>query len=212
VTPPVGRRPGKSDTREEIIEAARRLFAHEGYERTSLRAVAREAAVDAALVHHYFDGKADLFMAAMAIPFDPRAVKHVAAGAATGFSGSRTVEGFLTMWDQAEQTESAFVSCISAMAASSDVADSIREFLTERVWSSIDRVEGEADEVFERRYSLVCSQLMGLAFARYVLRVPPVATASPREIAQWAGPTLERYVSGDVGAGSISPSAAAAPQ
>ena len=119
---PGGRRPGKGNTREDIVRAAKDTFATQGYEGASLRAVARAAGVDAALVHHYFDGKADLFIAAMALPFDPREV-HLAAESDTdssGFSGAATVEGFLTMWDLAEDTGSSFVSCAGAMAASTD--------------------------------------------------------------------------------------------
>ena len=71
---PAGRRPGNVDTRGEIVEAAKRVFAAKGYDGASLRAVAREAEVDPALVHHYFDGKASLFVAAMALPFDPRTI------------------------------------------------------------------------------------------------------------------------------------------
>ena len=79
-----GRRPGNADTRGEIVEAAKRVFAAKGYDGASLRAVAREAGVDPALVHHYFDGKASLFVAAMALPFDPRAVqKHEQSGSST---------------------------------------------------------------------------------------------------------------------------------
>ena len=72
--------------------------------------------MDPALVHHYFDGKASLFVAAMALPFDPRTVKD---GAGTGPKvGGPDVEGFLAMWDQAEGTGSDFASCVAAMAAS----------------------------------------------------------------------------------------------
>lgn len=45
-----------------------------------------------------------------------------------------------------------------------------------------------------RRTAMVSSQLMGLAFARYILRVPPMSTASPEQIGRWVGPTLDRYV------------------
>jgi AcrR family transcriptional regulator len=188
----VGRRPGKADTRGEIVEAAKRVFADKGYDGTSLRGVAREAGVDPALVHHYFDGKAALFVAAMALPFDPRQVKEHAAG--PGYSGSRTIEGFLTMWDHAEGTGSSFASCLSAMAASSNVADAMREFVNERVWSVLRHNEGETETLRRRRTAMVSSQLMGLAFARYILRVPPMSTASPKQIGRWVGPTLDRYV------------------
>jgi AcrR family transcriptional regulator len=199
---PVGRRPGKGNARDDIVEAARETFASHGYEGASLRAVARAAGVDAALVHHYFDGKADLFIAAMRLPFDPRQVHLAAAGAAagpSGFSGAIVVEGFLTMWDLAEGTGSSFLSCVGAMAASPVVADAFREFVQERVWEQITPIEGESPAVAETRRGLVASQLLGLAYARYVLRVPPVSTASPPDLARWAGPTLDHYSSGPLG-------------
>src|ERR1700722_10855382 len=165
----VGRRPVNANTRGEIVEAAKRVFAAKGYDGTSLRAVAREAGVDPALVHHYFDGKASLFVAAMSLPFDPRQVK--AHAAAPEYSGARTIEAFLTMWDAAEGSGSSFASCLSAMAASTSVADAIREFVNERVWSVVRRNDGESEALSRRRTAMVSSQLMGLAFARYILRV-----------------------------------------
>jgi AcrR family transcriptional regulator len=188
----VGRRPGGADTRGEIIEAAQRVFADKGYDGTSLRAVARAAGVDPALVHHYFDGKASLFVAAMALPFDPRQVKEHASSRAD--SGSSTIEAFLTMWDRAEGSGSSFGSCVAAMADSTNVADAIREFVNERVWSAMPRNAGETDALIKRRIAMVSSQLMGLAFTRYLLRVPPMSTASPRQIGRWVGPTLDRYL------------------
>jgi AcrR family transcriptional regulator len=203
---PGGRRPGKGNAREDIVRAARETFATEGYDGASLRAVARAAHVDAALVHHYFDGKADLFMAAMALPFDPRQVQRDAEteAAVSGLMGAAVVEGFLTMWDFAEGTGSSFVSCVGAMAASPTVADAFREFVKERVWEHIAPIPGESEAIAESRRSLVASQLMGLAYARYVLRVPPLSTASPAEIGRWTGPTLDRYSSGSLeGSGGV---------
>jgi AcrR family transcriptional regulator len=197
---PSGRRPGKGNARDDIVRAAKETFASQGYDGASLRAVARAAGVDAALVHHYFDGKADLFMAAMALPFDPRQVKQAAEAeaGASGVLGSAVVEGFLTMWDLAEGTGSSFVSCVGAMAASPTVADAFRQFVKERVWNQIAPIAGGSEATSDTRRSLVSSQLLGLAYARYVLRVPPMSTASPTEIGRWAGPTLDRYSSGSL--------------
>ena len=76
-----GRRPGSPDTRAAILAEARTLFAAQGYAGTSVRAVAAAAGVDAALVHHYFGSKDDLFLAALELPLDPREVLlPVAAG------------------------------------------------------------------------------------------------------------------------------------
>jgi AcrR family transcriptional regulator len=194
---PVGRRPGNADTRGEIVEAAKRVFAEKGYDGSSLRAVARAAGVDPALVHHYFDGKADLFVTAMALPFDPRTVKRAASS--TGGAGATVVESFVTMWDRAEGSGSAFASCVAAMAASRNVADAMREFVRERVWNLNEPNEGESEAMQARRTALVSSQLMGLAFARYLLRVPPLSTATPRQIARWIGPTMDTYIKGPIG-------------
>ncbi|HEX4434239.1 MAG TPA: TetR family transcriptional regulator [Acidimicrobiales bacterium] len=200
-----GRRPGNVDTRGEIVEAAKRVFAAKGYDGASLRAVAREAEVDPALVHHYFDGKASLFVAAMALPFDPGVIpmhEHpdamaARAGGVPGLSpGKMVITGFLTMWDQAEGTGSSFASCVAGMAASVNVADAMREFVSERIWEKSPVNEGESDDMTRQRRALVSSQLMGLAFIRYILRVPPISTTTPEEIARWAGPTLDRYMVG----------------
>ena len=202
----MGRRPGHADTRGAIVEAAKRVFAAKGYDGASLRAIAREAGVDPALVHHYFDGKASLFVAAMALPFDPRHVQEQTSSAgsvsASAFASSGTsigaeiIVGFLTMWDQAEGSGSSFAACVAGMAASTSVADAMREFVAERVWQNSPTNPGESAALTRQRRALVSSQLMGLAFTRYILRVPPVSTAAPRQIARWAGPTLDRYISG----------------
>ena len=189
-----GRRPGKADTRGDIIEAAKLVFAAKGYDGASLRAIAREAAVDPALVHHYFDGKASLFVAAMALPFDPRSVQDSPSTSTS--AGARVIEGFLTMWDKAEGTGSSFASCVAAMASSTNVADAMREFVAERVWHDNPANPDETAGVTRQRRALVSSQLMGLAFTRYIQRVPPLSTATPKQIGRWAGPTLDRYLSG----------------
>ena len=194
-----GRRPGNVDTRGEIVEAAKRVFAAKGYDGASLRAVAREADVDPALVHHYFDGKASLFVAAMALPFDPRSVQQHERPSPPGTSaGVAVITGFLTMWDHAEGTGSSFAACVAGMASSTSVADAMREFVADRVWNNIPANEGEIESLARQRQALVSSQLMGLAFTRYILRVPPISTAAPAEIARWAGPTLDRYMIGPI--------------
>jgi AcrR family transcriptional regulator len=91
---PVGRRPGRRDTRAEIVDAARAAFAERGYDGASLRGIARDAGVDPSLVHHYFDGKAALFVAALDLPADPRAIKEqVEAATSARAGGGRPTAG-----------------------------------------------------------------------------------------------------------------------
>jgi len=74
----------------------------------------------------------------------------------------------------------------------------MREFVRERVWSLNQPNEGEGEAMRARRTALMSSQLMGLAFARYLLRVPPLSTATPRQIGRWLGPTIDRYLRGSI--------------
>jgi len=194
----LGRRPGRPETRAEILEAARELFAAEGYEGASLRAIARRAGVDPALVHHYFADKPALFMGAMRLPFDPRPVQE--HGEAGGFSGTRVVQRFVEMWDEAERTESNFVAVAQAMCASPAVADAVREFLGERVFARAPDPDGAApgEPLAMRRRALISAHLVGLAWTRFVLRLEPVASASPELVARWAGPAIERYATQEI--------------
>ncbi|HEY0689801.1 MAG TPA: helix-turn-helix domain-containing protein, partial [Kribbella sp.] len=94
-----GRRPGKQDTREAILFAAREAFAERGYDAASIRVIAAAAGVDPALVHHYFGTKDQLFLDAMRVPVDPTMViPMVLAGGIDGV-GERLVRNLLTVWD-----------------------------------------------------------------------------------------------------------------
>jgi AcrR family transcriptional regulator len=191
VTAVRGRRPGNADTRAEIIEAARAAFSEDGYAKASIRSIARRAKVDPALVHHYFADKAALFAETMALPADPR---DIATQASAGtLSGERLVERFLAQWERdGAGGSSTFVGLAQAMAASPAVADNVRQFVIERV--GLHGVPGDSEETLVRRRALISSQLLGLAWTRYVVRLEPMASAPRAEIARWAGPTIDRYI------------------
>jgi AcrR family transcriptional regulator len=179
-----GRRPGQPDTRADIVRAARRCFEAQGYAAASLRAIAASAGVDPSLVHHYFPGgKADLFAEALQFSRDPRLV--VEEVAASGGGGAGVVRGFLGLWEGERGGD--FVSVAQAMCTSPVIASAVREYLAERIWS---QKEGGQ----EVRRALVLSQLMGLAWVRYVLRLEPLASAPADEVAELVGPTLDRYM------------------
>src|SRR2546427_8628232 len=93
-----GRRPGSADTRSEILAAARAEFATRGYEKATVRGIARAAGVDSALVHHYFGSKDRVFMAAMEFPIDPLAVLEQVAGDPTGV-GDRLARLVVGLWE-----------------------------------------------------------------------------------------------------------------
>jgi AcrR family transcriptional regulator len=182
-----GRRGGGADTRTAILLAAREEFLEHGYTAATIRAVARRAEVDAALVYHYFADKSSLYAATLALPADPREIKD-ASRSARRSPGVELVERFLAQWEvDPEHPGQAFVTMAQAMSSSPDAARSLKEFLAERVWAG----SGDEFEAAGWCRSIVSSQLMGMAWSRYILRVEPLASASLSEVAAQVGPFLE---------------------
>ena len=99
-TPRTGRRPGASSTREAILEAAGRLFSERGYEGATMRAIAAEAGVDAALVVHFFGNKAALLAEAVQWPFDPEVEMPKLLADGRRNVGRRLAALFVTTWDE----------------------------------------------------------------------------------------------------------------
>ncbi|SCF22288.1 transcriptional regulator, TetR family [Micromonospora chaiyaphumensis] len=192
-----GRRPGNPDTREAILAAARAAFAERGFDATSIRAIATAAEVDPALVHHYFGTKEELFRAAMAMPIDPaRLLPGVLAGGPEGV-GERLVRTFLGVWDSPAGT--AAVALLRSAVSNEWMARLMREFLVTQVLRRVlDHLDIDPAEL-PLRGSLVASQLIGLAMMRYVIRLEPVASADPETLVAAIGPTVQRYVTGDLG-------------
>jgi AcrR family transcriptional regulator len=190
-----GRRPGASGTREAILDAARRAFAEQGYQRATVRDVAKLAGVDPALVHHYFGTKQDLFVAAVRLPVNPVDQLTAVLAAEPDQVGQRLVETFLSIWDHAAG-QSPLLALIRSAVADKDAAAMLREFITEEVLGQIAHRLGSPDA--RLRATLVGSQIIGLAMARYIVKVEPLASAPAAQVVEAIGPTLQRYLTGDI--------------
>jgi AcrR family transcriptional regulator len=176
------------------VAAARAAFAEQGYERASLRGIARRAGVDPALVHHYFGGKPDLFVEVLHLASDPRLIAERIHESGRGW-GTDLAAAFLGLWERPRPDgRSPFVSFVEAIAASQEASDGLREFLSDRVWSYVD--DGDGNEVSALRHCLVASQLFGMAWTRYVVRLEPFASAPLADVAAWVGPAIDRAIDG----------------
>ena len=190
-----GRRPGDSGTREAILGAARAAFAEQGYDKATIRGIAARAEVDPALVLHYFGSKEHLFGAALQIPLAPGEVLRTALGADPDRLGEVIVRAFLNAWEPAE-TRPALIAMVRS-AMTNDVAQMmVREYLGRRVFGPITAALDVPDA--NLRATLVGSQFIGLAMMRYVVGFEPMASASVDEIVAAVGPTVQRYLSGDL--------------
>jgi AcrR family transcriptional regulator len=185
-----GRRPGASGTREKILAAARFHFSDAGYEGATIRGIAGEAGVDPALVLHYFGSKEGVFVAAVEFPIDPAEVLPGLLAPGLEGLGERLVRFFLGAWDS--PAGSPLLGLIRSVVSNERAAALVREFVSQEVLGRIaEAVELDQPQL---RASLAASQLIGLAILRYVVKLEPLASAEPDEVAAWLGPTLQRYL------------------
>jgi len=185
-----GRRPGAPDTRAAILAAARSRFANHGFAGTTIRAVAADAGVDGALVHHYFGSKDELFLAAMRLPVDPRQVLAPAIAGGVDGAGERILTAFLSVWDDPEMQPGLIAFARGLMDPSSS------RLLTEGFLPVVVRPLADAMGVDrpEHRMPLVASQVIGLILLRYVLRVEPLASMPSEHVVATYAPTIQRYL------------------
>ncbi|MGW0044744.1 TetR/AcrR family transcriptional regulator [Rhodococcus sp. NPDC003348] len=196
----MGRRPGSPDTREDILAAARRRFSETGFDKTSVRSIATAAGVDSALVHHYFGTKRALFLAAIAVPIDPKVVLAGLLDAPRDELGERFLRAVLGVWES-PQREGLLAALRSAISGES--VGLVRSFLTEVVLDEIGhRVDDPAGSA-SLRAGLVASQMAGLIVTRYLLRLDPLATMEPERVVMLVAPTLQRYLTGDLAGSNV---------
>ena len=190
-----GRRPGGQDTRAALLEAAREVFAEHGFERATVRAIAGRAGVDAAMVNHWFGGKDALFaQAVLKLPVNPAdLIGEVLDGPVEGL-GERLARRFLTVWDATEG--GSFPALVRSIASHDEAATSLREFLLHHVLDKV--AAGISTDRPALRATLCASQIVGMGMARYVAKFEPFSTADIDTLAAAVGPTLQRYLTGDI--------------
>ncbi len=178
--------PSKSNrTRAAILEAARELFATEGYERATVRVIAAKAAIDPALVIRYFGSKEALFARAVDIEL------HMPdLASAAGLRGEAIVRHFLSIWE-GEGGNPGMIILLRSAASNPAAAEKLRNVFTQQVLPALGRGGGDP-----WRAGLISSQLLGLAFCRYVFELPPVVAMPVERLVREVGATVQRYLDG----------------
>ncbi|HSK22434.1 MAG TPA: TetR family transcriptional regulator [Egicoccus sp.] len=190
-----GRRPGTPDTRQAILVAARGRFAEAGYRGASIRAIAAEAGVDPALVHHYFGTKRALFAAVLEVPADPADVARRIVAAPRDEIGTAVVRTFISVWGPPERRERLRV-LLASVATDPEVAGLVREFVVDALLGPV----AESLEVDRPRLraTLAGSQVIGFALLAYVIGIEPLASLDAEEIVAIYAPTIQHYLTGDL--------------
>ncbi|MET7437179.1 TetR/AcrR family transcriptional regulator [Streptomyces sp. NPDC004082] len=181
------RTPRRSDaTRGAILAAARERFATDGYERATIRAIARDANIDPSMVMRYYGNKEGLFAAAVAI--DLR-LPDVDGADRRQDAGRTLVEHFLDMWENDEVLTALLRVGVTNQAGAERMQGILRDQLL-----PVARQVCPDPEQAPARAALMASQLLGLALTRYVLRMPPAVELARAEIVAWLAPTIQRYL------------------
>ncbi|NJQ03645.1 TetR/AcrR family transcriptional regulator [Streptomyces zingiberis] len=185
--------PDGPGARERILEAARAEFAERGYDRTSIRGVARKAGVDPALVHHYFGSKERVFETSIEKPFEPvMRVPDLLAQGRDGM-GERLARHFLGVWEN-PATRAPVLALMRSALTNETAAALLRGFVTRRL---LERVAGDLDVPEpELRIQLAVAQLLGVAVLRYVIKVEPLAGVDAEEVVAQVAPVLQRHLTG----------------
>lgn len=192
ISKPRGRRPGNSDTRYAILQAALGLFSRFGYDKVSLRSVARAADVDPALIHHYFDSKADLFTrAVLDIDFNAEAMLNRVMASPRELIGQQAVREFVAAWRSTGARER-FTAMFRAAVNDEGARRPLVEFVNREIFIKIAVGQGHGNATL--RANLAVSALLGLVMTRDILEVATLQTARDDDLVRGLGAALQQIL------------------
>lgn len=162
--------------------------------------MAAAAGVDAALVHHYFGTKQQLFTAAIHIPIDPMTILVPMREVPIEELGHTLPAALLPIWDS--ELGAGLIATLRSLIAGADVS-LVRSFLQEVVTAEVATRVDDPPGTGTLRAQFFASQLMGVVMARYIVKVEPFASLPAEQIVQMIGPNLQRYLTGDLPDGLV---------
>ncbi|WP_082953554.1 TetR family transcriptional regulator [Mycobacterium sp. E3251] len=190
-----GRRQGGPVSKDAVLRAAKRRFAAQGFEKTTLRQIADDAHVDAAMVLYLFGSKAELFRESMRLVVDGEVLVAAMTGGPPGDVGVRLVRAYLQIWEEPE-TGPTMVAMLHSAMLNPDAYEAFRDFMRGYVMTAISGVLGEGPDTILRA-NLAGTNLVGTALFRYVMKVGPLADLSTEEVVGLIAPSVQRYLTAD---------------
>ncbi|MEU6243680.1 TetR family transcriptional regulator [Streptomyces sp. NPDC047024] len=196
-----GRRRGRpprtesGDTRDRILAAAREEFSERGYEKTSVRGIAKAAGVDSALVHHYFGTKDQIFEAAVTVSFAPAlAAPDAIVEGPLDTVGERFTRFVFGIWEN-PATRAPLLAIVRSAVNNEAAAAVFRRLVAAQLLHRIAGRIGGPDA--ELRAELAAAQLVGTAMLRYVIKVEPLASADVERIVARLAPVVQGHLTGE---------------
>jgi AcrR family transcriptional regulator len=184
-------------SRDAVLSAAKQRFATEGYEKTTLRAIARDAHVDPSMVLYLFGSKEELFRESLRLILDPEVLIAALTGAADDDPdiGTRMVRTYLRIWETPD-TAASMRAMLQSATSNTDANEAFRGFMQNYVLTAVSGVLGGGEQA-RLRAMLAASNLVGTAMLRYIIQVPPLATLPAEQVVSLIAPTVTRYLTAD---------------
>ena len=180
--------PRRSDaTRAAILDAARRRFAVDGFQKATIRAIAADADIDPSMVMRYYGNKDGLFAAAVDVDLGLATVDDIEPGRL----GETLMRHALTIWEKPPASEILLTLLRSSITDDRAIAK-LQQIFAGQVMPAVLRFGDPGDA--PRRAGLLATQVLGVALTRYVLKLPPVVALTPDELVANIGPTIQRYL------------------
>ena len=192
-----GRRQGDPVSRDAVLAAAKKRFATQGYDKTTLRAIARDCRVDPAMVLYLFGSKADLFRESLNVIVEPEALAAAVAGGPADDPdiGARMVRAYLRIW-QSPESGPTMVSMLQSAMSNPDAHEAFRGFMQNYVLAAVSGELGGGEQA-RLRALLAASQLVGTAILRFVMKIEPLATLPDDDLVRLLAPAVTRYLTAD---------------
>jgi AcrR family transcriptional regulator len=186
---------GEPSARERILSSARAEFAARGFDKASIRGIARAARVDPALVHHYFGSKEEVFEAAVENAFAPAlAGPDEVAAADLDQAGERMVRFFFGLWEN-PATREPLLAIVRSAVNNETAARIFRGLVSRHLVSRLAEAVPGPDP--QQRVELAVAQLVGTVLLRYVVKIEPLASADPEELIARLTPVVQHHLTAD---------------
>ena len=183
-------------SRDVVLAAAKARFSQDGFEKTTLRAIAEDAGVDASMVLYLFGSKEELFQESLRLILDPEVLVAALTGD-EGDIGTRMVRTYLGIWE-APDSAATMRAMLSSATSNPHAHTAFREFMQHYVLTAVSGVLG-GDEQARLRALLAASSLVGTAMLRYLIEVPPLSELATEQVVTLVAPTVTRYLTADAG-------------
>jgi AcrR family transcriptional regulator len=190
------RRPGRwrsgEQSKQRILQTARDLFGQHGYGGTTVRAIATAAGVDPAMVFYFFGTKQGLFGAAIEMS------DNVAPAIESIFTGSLDAIGeriVRTLLENLDKSDRAPLVMLTRSAPTDNKSEALlREFIDREITGRLAAMLDTPDAAL--RAGMVNVHILGLAVARYIVRIEPIASSSVDELVTRFGPLVQHCLTG----------------